>query len=819
MTGQISKNGINQTTDMTSIVSKYIDTNGQVTGKEKELEELFKEVNYYNSGSEGAADIQTQIDRLEAGIKALKDEAAALNKKIQEKNLKIDDKAKELADIVSDINDATSAHRESVKKAAIKATTQAITNYKANPSGFSSFEACFNETFEKKLSLTPVKNMNALKQLFLDYQNTQSSMSSVSGEIEKLLGDVSNLEGRLKNTNATANLLTLTKNNLATQIKDAYKNVDTDKNKAIYSGKKAEVADKILQTEYDSSIDFGDIKTQDTLQAEYLDKYKKSNPEGNKVDPYRLYVEGEEQDSKGRVGNMALNGFGEALDNGMWETLQESGMSCDEIMEWISTEWDVGLRKEDGKWLIPAGHGKSGHQEANKNYLDDATGSSKIYQKLTELYDKGDNVKTANSVSEENLSKLYSAMNPESGDDILTQMYKNGFTFKEAMCVVMDKFKDCGIEYKYEDGEQTNGRNYSMVKDSSISKGLYGKIASEIKQYWNVGSTDITTSSSDKIGTTPEPGDPITFRQGNTMYTFVNANDGKFDYNSESDNDLLGSKNGIQDLKDFDLDENDVIEGDELKNLTLMVNKQDESVGTQADVKKYRDGSDYKGRGAYTNAVDFNVSYTTAADLGITKIDLNTIQKGPGEVNSVAHKDVLNTFEIETDGKQLDSKITAQQTNDQKEYLKTFYDQIAKEAGKSTNSNKIYSAISNSDFNKAMSLDNPYNDDAAAAKSDIDSMKAYLKEAAKQAEAMENPELYELNTKWEEFQEMYGADGKGGTYLKDARAAAKNTAGEHFNDSDSNVNNEATDAVREEMNEFDEAHKVKNKKDEKKKDE
>ena len=834
MTGQISKSGINQTSDMVKIISGYIDAKGQVTGKEKELEELFDEVSYYNSGSDGAKKIQEQIDRLEKGIQALKEEAEKLQSDIEQKNLKIDDKAEKIADIISKINAATMKHQQAVAKAVKDSTRDALIDYKK---GKGDYAELFYSAFDRNYNVTGV-SMTGIQQMFADCDGVKEEISGLADEIKGIIdNELTPLETKLKNTNATANLLNLTKDNLATQIQDAYKNVDTDNKKAIYSGKKAEVADKILQTEYDGNLsNIGNTASQDALKAEFLEKYKEKNADGDKVDVYRLYVDGEEKDNKGRVGNKALNGLGKALDDDMWEKLQDSGMSCDDIMTWISTEWNVGLKQKDGKWEIPAGHGKSGHQEANKNYLDDATGSSKIYKKLEDLYDKGDSAKTANSVSKENISKLYDAMNPKDGsDDVLTTMYKNGFTFKEAMCVIDEKFgKDCGIEYDLD--KQSSGRNYSMVKDSSASGGLYSKIASEIQQYWNVGSTDITTTSSNKIGTTPEAGDPITFRQGNTMYTFIDASDGKFDYNSENDNDLLGSKNGIEDLKAFDLDGNGSIEGDELKNLTIMANKQDESVGTQEDVNKYKDGSNYKNRGIYTNAVDFNVSYTTAADLGITKIDLNKIQEGPGAVDSVAHTDVLNTIEIETDGKQLDSTITAQQTNDKKEYLETFYKQVAKNANGSKNNEKIYSAINHEDFTKAMSLDNAYNADASAANSILKSVRSELESALSDAEGVD-PEKYGLNMDFQTFKDLYSSDKYHyGKYIQGAQQRAINLVEGDKNNKgylDTGGNSEtsaATGAVKQEVGYEDNNHNwvtgsyqkenmVKMKKDEKKENE
>ena len=856
MTGQV-----NRTSEMVKTISSYIDAKGQVTNKEKELETLFDEVSYFNSGSEGAKEIQEQIDKLTKGIEALKKEADEIQSKIDDANLKIDEKASKLADIVSDINGATSKHQESIKKAAADATSQAINSYKANPSGFTSFEACFKETFDKKLRLTPVQNMNAIKQLYVDYQATQSSITDVSGEIEAYINQVNGLENKLKNTNATANLLKKTKDNLATTMTDAYKNVDTDSNVPHYSGKKEQIADEILNGNYKTDLLAGnaaasasasttenagtniesaittntttDVSTTENANAntnsvsaaavskeETLNKWlnkKTKNEEGVKVDKYRVFTEGEAADESGRVGNKELNSFGEALNNGMWEDLQAQGMSSDEIMTWISENWNIGLSKKDGKWDIPVGHGKSGHQETNSKYLNDATGSSKIYKKLGELCNSSKTLATADSLNQANVSRLKDAMSQK--PDVLTKMYENGFSFKEALYLLTKAFPDAGVTYDL--NAQNGERTYSIVKDSDATGNLYSDMENKINTYWGIskGAEEEVLSDEDQSEPIAEvKADPITFQMGNKTYTFIQDRNGdnKFSYTDKDNNDLLGSKDGIAELKAYDTDGNGKIEGDELKNLVLMENKQDESIASKDDVDKYKDGSNYKEKGAYTNAVDFNVSYTTAADLGITSIDLTSIQEGQEGYKNANDSDVLNTFKMTMkDG----STINARETNDTESHLNTFYKQVADNAKGAKNNEKISSAISHEEFTKAMSLDNPYDDNVSAIKDQVDSMKKYLNEAL--GESKQNgadPEQYNLNISWEQFKEMYGEDGRGGKYLQGAKKVASAKAQEHMHDVEIKQNISATDYVKERMDEYAEENKVKIKKEDKKED-
>ena len=157
--------------------------------------------------------------------------------------------------------------------------------------------------------------------------------------------------------------------------------------------------------------------------------------------------------------------------------------------------------------------------------------------------------------------------------------------------------------------------------------------------------------------------------------------------------------------------------------------------------------------------------------------------------------------------------FTAKETNDTDDHLNTYYKQVADNAHGAKNNEKIYSTITESDFEKAQS--DYYNSDASSTASIIQEMKDYLEDAKAQSEAVEDPDMYGLNMSWSEIQELYGVDGKSGTYVNMARKRAENTANTHYHDTETAANTSAIEAVKEDMNAFQEEHKVKMKKDEK----
>lgn len=241
-----------------------------------------------------------------------------------------------------------------------------------------------------------------------------------------------------------------------------------------------------------------------------------------------------------------------------------------------------------------------------------------------------------------------------------------------------------------------------------------------------------------------------------------------------------GSKDGISELLAYDYNNDGVIDSKDvdkdgtkaLDKLTLISNNQIESVGElgSEDVDGYKDGSNYKGKGAYTNSVDFDVSYTSASQAGITNIDLRQIKES-GNINGEDNVDegfsdingsnIINQFTITKDGEE----ITANETLNTAENLETFYGQIADKAG------TISSNISSEQFENAFddwSLSGP---EAKAAYEKLGALADSLEDKLEDAKANEDNDILPMS--FEQFIELVGTDGQSGEYVYAVRDAAR----------------------------------------------
>lgn len=748
-------------------LNKYISentSNSGVTYGKEDVERLFADIEYYNEGEEGAEKLQKQIDTLEKKISSLQDEVNDLQKRIEDADLEVQNSSKDLVDIVGQISSKEIEYQKEVEEAAEKAAKKAIEEYK-NSDGSTPFEDIFGAAIEKEMRGL---NLNSVKWLEVLYREKQGEISTVSSTIQGFLDETHNLQSKLDCTNATINLLTRTKNNMSSTLEGAYKNVDTDGAAAIYSGAKAELANSILE-QYQTRNNSDEVDTaagtgSEASKTAAMEKYTALKGDAK-------YTSGDRYSAQQ---NPELMNLRELIAGGMIDDLQNSGMSVNEIMQFVSTNWNVGISKTaDGEsWRIPKGHSS------------DAWVKEPAFEALTALCTDGTKKATAADVNQQQMLEMKSAVEE---DDILTEMYKAGFTFKEAMTVLVKTFPDAGISYDYTNQEK---RNYGRVQDTETSKPLYQTMADQILQYWNVGETITKTEDTDSPSKPPEKYDPITFQQDDTTYTFITDRDGDamFDYNSATDNELLGSQNGIQELLDYDVNGDGVIDANDIMTdengnaikmlnvdgstrtmtaldaLTLMSNKQTESIANDHDVDGYKYGDNYKDKGAWTNSVDFNVTYSSAADLGITSIDVSHLQQGTGkgeqigdstrtydghqeEFEDINGSSIINQFSITTDGSKLDKNITANETLNTKENLETFYQQVSNQNAKAqaTNSQVIYSRLSAEDVEEAFSDTTWVNESFASVAEQLDgiedNLEQMLEEAKKKEGEQEAPEI------------------------------------------------------------------------------
>ena len=725
-------------------LNKYVDSNvlkENMNYTEEDVERLFSEIEYYNEGKDGTNKLEGQIKNLEQRLAELQKRADELQNEIAE----IDDKNRvrqeELVKLTALI----------VEKAAQEALDEALAKYKES-GGKGDFNDFYSEAFQSKAS-----ELNAheiiIKNWTSQAESQKTKINDLTGIIQSYLIQTNALKGELNTTCSTISMLTRTKNNMSDTIIGAYKNVDTDTNTPVFSGRKADVANQLLET-YQSryTVTKNETKSDAEKAAEQQELQNKFIGQKQGTFVAETVVDGEtkKNDIYNKTSNPELANLGELIEGGMLEELKGAGMSPSDIMSFVNENWQIGLKtpeENNGSWSIPYGHGTSGHKDTNKKFAKDADGTSKIYDALRELFDIDDTekTKTADSVNQTQMQEMKKAVEQ---DNILTTMYEAGFTYKEMMYTLSALFPEAGIEYTVSDqnegqnpanpNDKADSRHYKIVKDSDASGNLYSTISKEILNKWNVGSTEIVEDKPEIPDDKPkdEGFDPMTFIKDGKTFTFIEDrnNNKKFDYKDGNNNDLLGSKDGIYELLQYDYNKDGVIDNKDivtdengnkvqmtlvdgskrdktaLDMLALMTNDQTESIDNSKDIDNYKDAKDYKETGKLTNSVDFDITYTSAYELGIDSIDLkglNASRDGEKlatgeerfnndkvydgfqeEYEDINGSSVINRFGITFKGGE---SVTANETLNSKENLETFYKQVADRTD--INTEKIFSSF------------------------------------------------------------------------------------------------------------------------------
>lgn len=649
---------INQTTSISSIMNQFKTDNYGMLNAKEELEGLFAEQNICATDDE-LEKVNDKIKNLEDRIKALAKRAEQIKKDIAEREEIINETNGKLLVLINNINAGTREYKDYVDKAVLVATNAAARTTGKNAATHSDkeFKKIFNTELKSQLTRLPGVKQEDIQAWYKEYEALQnnSTFTNALSDLNKYSGELNKLQTQLRNTNGTINFLSATRNSLAgTTITKtgAYKNVDADVKPPIYSGAKQDVATDILCKDY-STDSFKVTQTKEEAKAKYL-------PTGENA----YSGSGDRHYWKTNPALNYLHEMGEDGIKNMFTELHEAGMSTDDIVEWLRDSWQIGtknsLKKEDGVWKVPYGHGSSGHQDrSDTKYAADNDGKShETYEWLANAISQEYSSNSANTYNAESVSKLMDAVN---NDKILDTMAEKGFTFKEAMYVIKQTFgDDCGIEYILDD--QANGAKYGVASDTKESGTFFKDFASKVKNIWGIEAGQATNKSSAEVEA--KRTDPMTFQQDNTTYTFL-AKDALDDKRFNGSSELLGANKGMEEWAAFDTDGNGKIDGDELKNVFLMKNVQNESSHDKASITD-------------TNTVDFTANFMSAAELGITEINYtdlsDTTNVGKKNING---SEIQSNFKITTDGKKLDENITAQQTQAPQEYLDVFYNALA----------------------------------------------------------------------------------------------------------------------------------------------
>jgi len=472
--------------------------------------------------------------------------------------------------------------------------------------------------------------------------------------------------------------------------KGKYTNSDNDTVYPVYSPDKAEAAANLLNSNYvttpsNTSYVEGSNDTRTTMAdvstkfAQYL-KPEKSGGDANSYD------------------NNAVKKLDEAIKAGMLDELAKTGVTSGEINKFLVDNFaNANVRfNEEGKLTIPYGHGdkaKSVFSKLTKFVKDYATGDYVIEN--TWDPNKGNTIG-----SNQQIAQLQQFIK----DGKLKELANLGFSFKEMANLLFNKdngiFKDTGINYDL--ANQGNGANYIMdTAGDKETADLFKNIRTQIKDIWGVdalrgdGNVIQDDPPSDDVNS-PGRTDPVGFMLNGVEYTFVidrKDSTGVGNDTFDGAEEFVGGKQGtswLDDLLSFDKDGDGILSGDELKELKLLSTK---FTGEGNDRLKERE-----------HDTKMEYDFVSAADLGITSIDLNAYKNGEANINQVADNQSNNwnfgdkqtdingsllyndSFMVTfgTEGEEGYNQVTASRKDDTTDYMNAVYRNVY---GKNFNGN------------------------------------------------------------------------------------------------------------------------------------
>lgn len=364
------------------------------------------------------------------------------------------------------------------------------------------------------------------------------------------------------------------------------------------------------------------VKRCNEVVEKCLEDYKNGELGGNSLSSelsYRLYCAG--------FSNGAFN-------SNNIDKVQECGKSISELC------YDISSLTKD----IRNVNSKMNKEISLSNVIKaNRTSAIKLGQTATKLYESGyqrrlDMRKEIyNKYHKESTAKDKHSINNEQVQ-MLKQFLDNGelknMPLTDAWAVVKETFNDCGIELK-DDGSMVVPKGHGKQ-----AKAVYQDFVTQMKELFNIDK--VTRSGTDEdddefsdggtnVGTGSGAGntkrnDPIGFELDDVSYNFIidRDNDGKFDDQTE----FLGAKKGWAEMKNFDIDGNGIIEGDELKDMKLL------AVDNET--------------GQYT--------FMNAQEAGIDAIDLNSYKTSNSR--QVNNNVLAGTFNITVNGEEITGKQT-----------------------------------------------------------------------------------------------------------------------------------------------------------------
>ena len=649
--------------------------NKNISDQKSELKALFTQIQDTKLTDEQRKSLQESKTSLQATVEKLEAELAVLEEKMTQSQEEIDKITDQVATLLATIKSQTETIEINQKKHAQEVVEEVFSKRKTNPNyGVDAMVADMYKGMRK------FENNS-------DYKNLESNLTLLSGKESKIKNLVESASGLIDSKNSlekrygvTKSTYDLISDNLsAATLEDAsFTNADLGVEKPIFSATKLET----LVPYFDNTS----INVEAGENPNYVQGSTAPNPTLDSINTkYKKYLKTEATSGvdKNSYDNEAVKNLGKAIDAGLLEDLKMAGISGNNLIDFLTTNFSgANIKSSDGKLSIPYGHGNEAASIFSKltkfvngqNIGDDSSQwSSEYFRGVKNTWD----IDKGNTLSSNKQIKSLS----ENFETIAASMVASGFTFKEAMYAMFNQdnglFKDSGIIYDL--NKQTTEPKYFMeyAGDEATAE-VFKNVASIIYKNWGVKPTmctdydnidneashDDTTIDVDNTDddTPPQRTDPLTFVDGDTEYAFIidRDSDGRFD----GKNEFLGgdsSKTWLDDLKSLDADGNGILEGDELKELRILKSK-----------IKDNDTVDKNGN-ATTETTTIGYEYTNAKDLGIESINLQDLENkvnqntGRTDVNNSAV--FSDSFSFTLNGKE----VTARRKDDTDEYMNTVY--------------------------------------------------------------------------------------------------------------------------------------------------
>ena len=609
--------------------------------QQSELKKLFTTVSDNNVTKAEKAQLEAKAATLADQVEMLEAKMAVLAEEMSKKEDMIAKRADYIADLVKGVEKRSKEMQEEQEIWSKECVRDVFKMYENQQIGKDGIVA---EIRVRMQNCPAVKKLGAdIEVLLGDLDSQKSKVQGLVDEAAKWMDQKKILEAQYGCTKSAYDMLQA---NIA-QIGATgtnYTNMDTNTNVPIYSPEKtATVASLMSNTTY--NVQGGNTAKAEGAEAPTpitIEQIKEKH-----ADNLGVKATGADHNS---ISNDAVKALGKALDDGLFEDLVSTGMSFNDIKDFFAENFKGANIKvnDEGKMSIPYGHGADAQKIFAK--LNTKVENYNPYQGALNTWDDyGNTIETNPQIG---------ALKQFVADGNFAQLKEQGFTFKEAMYALFDPekglFKDTGIVYELDEqtGEPKYFMQYAGDKDTAD---LFKEVAAQIYDNWGVGfyrgpsaadrhdPEEVTQPT--EVPTDPTPSetkrtDPLSFHIGNdknNKYSFVMDRDGDGKFSGAEE--FVGGKEGtswLDDLKTFDTDGNGILEGDELKNVKLF------GTNYTDNADKYED-EEGNLRGERTD-VDYQI--TSAADLGITSIDLRNLE---GNVDQTTGQTDINDNEIYND--------------------------------------------------------------------------------------------------------------------------------------------------------------------------